>query len=215
MAEGRFIVFEGGEGAGKSTQAALLGAWLEGRGIPHVVTREPGGTPVGEAVRSVVLEHTDLEMPGESELFLYLASRAAFVRDIVRPALEAGKIVVADRFDLSTLAYQGYGRGLDLDAVRAAIQLATGGLRADLTVFLDVPVGEGVARQREEGKRPDRIEREGDSFLERVRRGYLELAEREPGVQVVRGTGSAEEVHERIRHLLEGAFPETFVRSGV
>ncbi len=127
---GRFIVLEGGEGVGKSTQAALLGAWLEALGVPHVVTREPGGTPVGEAVRSVVLARTDLEMPAETELFLYLASRAAFVRDVVRPALEAGKTVVADRFDLSTLAYQGFGRGLDLDEVRRAIALATGGLHA-------------------------------------------------------------------------------------
>lgn len=212
---GRFIVLEGGEGVGKSTQAALLGAWLEALGVPHVVTREPGGTPVGEAVRSVVLARTDLDMPAESELFLYLASRAAFVRDVVRPALEAGKTVIADRFDLSTLAYQGFGRGLDVDEVRQAIGLATGGLTPDLYVFLDLPVDVGAARQRDEGKSPDRIEREGEAFLRRVRQGYLELAGREPNVRVVDGAGAPGEVHDRVRRLLEREFPETFSPSAV
>jgi len=215
MALGRFIVLEGGEGVGKSTQAALLGAWLEELGVPHVVTREPGGTPVGEAVRSVVLMRTDLDVPPESELFLYLASRAAFVRDVVRPALEAGKTVVADRFDLSTLAYQGYGRGLDLDGVRRAIALATGGLSPDLYIFLDLPVEVGEARQRDEGKAPDRIEREGGGFLRRVREGYLALASEAVNVRVIDGDGAPAEVHARVRRLLEREFPETFTPSGV
>jgi dTMP kinase len=215
MALGRFIVLEGGEGVGKSTQAALLGAWLEDLGVPHVVTREPGGTPVGEAVRSVVLARTDLDMPPESELFLYLASRAAFVRDVVRPALGAGKTVIADRFDLSTLAYQGYGRGLALDDVRGAIALATGGLTPDLYVFLDLPVEVGEARQRDQGKTPDRIEREGGGFLRRVREGYLALASEAANVRVIDGTGAPAEVHARVRRLLERELPETFAPSGV
>jgi len=208
-------VLEGGEGVGKSTQAALLGVWLEELGVPHVVTREPGGTPVGEAVRSVVLMRADLDVPPESELFLYLASRAAFVREVVRPALEAGKTVVADRFDLSTLAYQGYGRGLDLDGVRRAIALATGGLSPDLYIFLDLPVEVGEARQREEGKAPDRIEREGGGFLRRVREGYLALASEAVNVRVIDGDGAPAEVHARVRRLLEREFPETFTPSGV
>jgi len=211
----KFIVLEGGEGAGKSTQAALLGDLLEKRGVPHLVTREPGGTPVGEAVRSVVLARTDLDIPPASELFLYLASRAAFVRDVVRPALEAGRTVVADRFDLSTLAYQGYGRGLPLDAVRRATDLATGGLHPDLTLFLDVPVEEGAARQRDGGKDPDRIEREGEAFLTKVRRGYLALAAEDPRVRVVDGSGTTVDVHARIRAMLERELPETFAPSGV
>jgi len=215
MALGSFIVLEGGEGVGKSTQAVLLGAWLEQLGVPHVVAREPGGTPVGEAVRSVVLARTDLDMPPESELFLYLASRAAFVRDVVRPALEAGKTVIADRFDLSTLAYQGYGRGLDLDEVRRAIALATGGLAPDLYVFLDLPVEVGEARQHDEGKAPDRIEREGGSFLRRVREGYLALAAGATNVRVIDGAGEPAEVHARVRRLLERELPETFTPSGV
>jgi dTMP kinase len=210
MTRGRFIVLEGGEGAGKSTQVALLSAWLESLGVPHVVTREPGGTPVGEAVRSVVLERTDLEMPAQSELFLYLASRAAFVHQVVRPALAGGRTVIADRFNLSTLAYQGYGRGLDLEEVRRALILATGGLEPDLTVFLDMPVGEGVDRQRMGGLEPDRMEREGASFMERVRNGYLALAQTEPKVRIVSATGSPEDVHERLRRLLAAELPETF-----
>lgn len=207
---GRFIVLEGGEGAGKSTQAALLSAWLTASGVRHRLAREPGGTPVGEAIRSVVLGRTDLEMPPESELFLILAARAAFVRDVVRPALEAGEVVVADRFALSTLAYQGYARGLALDDIRHAITLATGGLEPDLYVVLDVPVTEGAARQKHGGKEPDRIEREGDDFLRRVRDGYLDLADQEANVRVVSGEGSPEQVHARIRTLLVSEFPHRY-----
>jgi dTMP kinase len=212
---GRFIVLEGGEGVGKSTQAALLSAWMTQLGIAHRVVREPGGTPVGEAIRSVVLGRTDLDVPAETELFLMLAARAAFVQQVVRPALAAGEVVLADRFALSTLAYQGYARGLDLGEVRHAIDLATGGLQPDLYVVLDVPVGEGSARQRQGGKNPDRIEGEGEDFLRRVRDGYLALAEEEAHVRVVDGGGSPEGVHGRIRRLLQSELPETFGRSGV
>ena len=207
---GRFIVLEGGEGTGKSTQAALLSAWLTEAGIDHRLAREPGGTRVGEAIRSVLLDHPELEMPPESELFLYLAARAAFVREVVRPALDEGRVVVADRFALSTLAYQGYARGLDLDEVRAAIHLATGGLEPDLYVVLDVPVDVGAARQRRTGLPPDRIEQEGGDFLQKVREGYLSLAENEAHVRVVAGSGSPEEVHRRIRGLLQAELPMTF-----
>ena len=110
--DGRFIVVEGVEGAGKTTQVRLLSSWLSERGVRHVVAREPGGTPIGEAIRSVVLDRPDLTVSAQSELFLVLAARAAFVRDVVRPTLEKGETVVSDRFDLSTFAYQGFGRGL-------------------------------------------------------------------------------------------------------
>ncbi|NNM05794.1 MAG: dTMP kinase, partial [Gemmatimonadetes bacterium] len=120
-----FIVLEGVEGAGKSTQARLLSSWFDGLGLEHLVVREPGGTPVGEAIRNVVLDKGGLTMPPETELFLMLGARAAFVRDVVRPALEEGRIVLADRFDLSTFAYQGYGRGLNLDQVTQANAVAT------------------------------------------------------------------------------------------
>lgn len=214
MSQGKFIVLEGADGVGKSTQVALLSTWLDAVGLPHVSTREPGGTPLGEAVREVVLDRPDLDVPAESELFLILAARAVFVRDVVRPALAEGKIVVADRFSLSTLAYQGYGRGLDLDAIRQAIGLATGGLEPDLCLLLDVPLEESGARRRRGGGDADRIEREGEDFRRTVREGYLALAETEPGVQVVDGRGTPEEVHKRIRDHLVARLPSTFTSAG-
>ncbi|MGY8798669.1 MAG: dTMP kinase [Longimicrobiales bacterium] len=210
MRAGRFIVLEGGDGVGKSTQAVLLSSFMDARGIPHVLTREPGGTPVGEAIREILLGRADFDMPAETELLLMLAARATFVRDVVRPALAEGKVVLADRFSLSTLAYQGYGRGLDLGDVREAIRIATGGLDADLYVVLDLPAGEGTARQQRDGMQPDRIEQAGDSFLSRVREGYLELSESEGTVRTVSARGKPEEVHIRIREALAMTFPETF-----
>jgi dTMP kinase len=213
-AAGKFIVLEGGDGAGKTTQVALLSAWLDAIGLPHVSTREPGGTPVGEAIREVVLGRADLDMPAETELLLILAARAAFVRDVVRPALAAGKVVIADRFSLSTLAYQGYGRGLPLAGVRAGIEIATGGLSPDLYLLLDLPADEGTERQRRDGAEADRIEAAGAAFREAVRNGYLALAESEPRVEVVNARGTAEQVHARLRDRLVARFPETFMRDG-
>ncbi|MCY4648601.1 MAG: dTMP kinase [Gammaproteobacteria bacterium] len=210
MVKGCFVVLEGGEGAGKSTQAALLARWLRDRGVPCTLAREPGSTGVGEAIREVVLGRTDLEMPAESELLLILAARAAFVREVVRPALARGDVVVADRFDLSTLAYQGYGRGLDLARVRAAMELATGGLRADLYLVLDVPVAEGAARRRAAGGSADRIERAGADFLRAVREGYLELAGAEDRVELVSGLGTPDQVRKRILECLSRHLPGVF-----
>lgn len=210
MSAPRFIVLEGVEGSGKSTQIRLLGAWLSGLELPHIATREPGGTAVGEAIRGVLLHEDGLEIPAEAELLLMLAARAAFVRGVVRPALERGETVLADRFDLSTFAYQGFGRGLDLEAVRAMNDFATGGLRPDLYIVLDLPAQEGTVRQAREGKTLDRIEKAGAGFLERVREGYRVLAEQDGRAQVVNARGTPEEVHARLRALLEGTFPETF-----
>lgn len=207
---GRFIVLEGVEGAGKSTQVALLSAWLDEAGVEHVVAREPGGTAVGEAIRAVLLDREDVEVPPITELLLLLAARAALVRDVVRPALAEGALVVADRYDLSTIAYQGYGRGIALDDVRRANAVATGGLRPDLYVVLDVSVREGRARQKAQGKKADRMEREGVAFLERVRGGYLAASEADPAVRVLPGRGRPEEVAARIREVLAVELPETF-----
>jgi len=210
MSEGRFIVLEGGDGVGKTTQAALLSAWMTARDIPHLVAREPGGTEVGEAIREIVLGRRDLEMPAESELLLILAARAAFVHDVVRPALAEGKIVLADRFALSTLAYQGYGRGLALDDVRAGLAIATRGLTPHLTILLTLPRQVIEERTLRSGAEPDRIEQEGFDFLARVRAGYLEMAETEPGVTVVDARGAPEDVHARLRRLLETRFADPF-----
>ena len=211
---GCFVVLEGGEGAGKSTQAALLARWLRDRGVPCTLAREPGSTAVGEAIREVVLGRTDLEMPAESELLLILAARAAFVREVVRPALARGDVVVADRFDLSTLAYQGYGRGLDLARVRAAMEVATGGLRPDLYLVLDVPVEEGAARRRAAGGGADRIERAGADFLHAVRDGYLELAGTDDRVELVSGLGMPDQVRKRILDCLSRRLPDVFGSPG-
>ena len=213
MRNGLFIVLEGVEGAGKSTQARLLSAWFESLNLPHILAREPGGTPVGEAIRRVVLDRGELTMPPETELFLILGARAAFVRDVVRPALKDGEVVLADRFDLSTFAYQGYGRGLDLDRVKRANEMATGGLSPDLYLVLDLPVEVGLERKGGIGD-GDRIEREGVSFLSRVREGYRTLAKEMHTARLVAAHGSSAEVQGAIQRALREIFPETFSVKG-
>jgi dTMP kinase len=208
--KGRFVVLEGVDGVGKTTQVALLAAWLDALGAPHALVREPGGTPVGEAIREVVLGRTDLEVSPESELLLILAARAAVVRDVIRPALSEGKVVLADRFALSTLAYQVHGRGLDEEAVRRAIDLATGGLAPDLYLVLDLPFDESAERASRSEGAGDRIERESEGFRRTVREAYLALADSEPGVEVLSAHGTPEEVHGRIRDLLQARFPQSF-----
>ncbi|MGE0160086.1 MAG: dTMP kinase [Gemmatimonadales bacterium] len=207
LSGGRFVVLEGLDGVGKSTQVALLAAWLESAAVPHIVVREPGGTPLGEAIRDIVLTRTDLDVGPASELLLMLAARAALVRDVVRPALASGKMVLADRFSLSTLAYQAYARGLDPERVRAAIDFATGGLRPDLCVVLDLPLAEAAGRRKAHATRPDRIEREGEAFRRTVRDAYLALSETEPGAELLDARGTAEEVHARIRDLIAARLP--------
>ena len=204
---GLLIVLEGIEGSGKTTQFGLLCDWLVGLGLDVQAAREPGGTAVGEAARHALL-HSG-EVPVRAELMLMLASRAALVEQIVEPALARGAIVLLDRFELSSFAYQGYGRGLPLDAVKAANAVATGGRRPDLTIVLDVPGEAGEARRTAAGKGHDRIEAAGRAFHERVARGYLELARNEQNVALVDGTGSVEEVQQRLRDELRRRFPET------
>lgn len=214
-ARGLFLVLEGTEGVGKSTQAGLLAEWFDDLGLRWRTAREPGGTEVGEAIRHVLLELRELDVPEQTELFLMVGARAAFVRDLVRPSLAAGELFLADRFDLSTFAYQGFGRGLDLDEVRRINAVATGGLVPDLYLVLDLPAEEGTARQRAEGKDPDRIERAGSDFLRRVREGYRSLTESEASAVRIDASGSPEAVHARIRSVLTERFPETFGGSGV
>ncbi len=173
---GLFVSFEGGEGSGKTTQSELLALRLQAGGWPALRLREPGGTPLGEQVRQLLL-HREKEMTPEAELLLFRAARVELVRKVIAPTLEAGGVVICDRFSDSTLAYQGYGRGLDVDAVRYLDSWVTAGLTPDLTVLLDVPLSVGRGRQRDPA---DAIESEDDAFHERVRQGYLALARKEP-----------------------------------
>ncbi|MGH7467244.1 MAG: dTMP kinase [Longimicrobiales bacterium] len=205
---GLFIAFEGVEGCGKSTQARLLGRWLEARGVPHRLTREPGGTAVGEQIRTLLLHSGDIG--AETELLLMLAARAAHVREVLEPALRSGEIVISDRYELSTFAYQALGRDLGLERVKTLNSLATGGLKADLNLVLDVESSQGSARRAQRGGGQDRIERESAAFHARVAEAYRLLASTEPAVALVNGRPVAEAVHQSILQLLQARFSETF-----
>ena len=203
MARGRFITFEGGEGCGKSTQTRRLAAALEARGIGVVLTRDPGGTVLAEEIRRLIKDQADDPPCDRSELLLFLAARAQLVRSVIRPALDAGRWVVSDRFSDSTLAYQGYGRGLPLDVLRAANDFACEGLKPDLTLLLDVDpaVARARLRARETATQAsaDRIERAGDAFHARLARGFAELAREEPErIVVLDANGAPDEVWEGV-----------------
>jgi dTMP kinase len=183
----RFITFEGGDGTGKTTQLKTLESHLTARGKSCISTREPGGTSLGKLIRQVLLEIGDQSITSPTELFLYLADRAQHIQEVVSPAIEQGKIVLSDRHTDSTLAYQGYGRGLDLGLLRHLNDIASQGVKPDLTFLLDCPVALGRSRTAQrrfqsatEGRREDRFEREQIEFHERVRTGFLELARLEP-----------------------------------
>jgi len=195
---GLFVTFEGGEGTGKSTQIERLAALLRTRGLDPLVTREPGGTPIGERVRDLLLD-VDRRPTAATEVFLLEASRAELVATVVRPALEAGRDVLCDRFDDSTLAYQGGGRGLEADTLAALNRFATGGLRPDLTLLLDLDPAVGLRRRSGAGE-ANRLDREPEAFHRRVRERYLELARREPERIVVLDAMAGEDLLEtRIR----------------
>jgi dTMP kinase len=185
------ITFEGGEGAGKSTQTELLATRLRDAGREALVLREPGGTDLGEALRRLLM-HGHAAKSIEAELLLFLAARAELVNTVIRPALQSGVVVICDRFSDSTIAYQGYGRGVDTGSIRTLNRWATGGLEPDLTVLLDVPIE--VGRRRKHGD-DDIFYREPDAFHTRVREGYHFLAAREPDRWlVVDGTLAPEEI---------------------
>ncbi|MFN9645873.1 MAG: dTMP kinase [Cyanobacteriota bacterium] len=208
--EGRFVVLEGIDGSGKTTQIQALQEWLPTSGLipPRkelVVTREPGGTAFGGALRELLLHPPALLVPGErAELLLYAADRAQHVAERIAPSLAAGHWVLSDRFSGSTEAYQGHGRGLPLEAIRQLERFATAGLRPDLTLWLDLPLEEALQRRRH--RRGDRIEAEGEAFLARVHAGFQALAAGEAWWRV-EATGDPATVAERCRQALRERFP--------
>ncbi len=201
MVRGVLITVEGCEGTGKSTQSESIAEALRSSGMLVTTVREPGGTPVGESVREILLDTDNDALEPRAELLLYEASRAQLVHQVVVPALVAGGAVVCDRFSDSTTAYQGYGRGLPIDEVVRLNAFATAGLTPDITIVLDLPPTEGLARATGEGA--DRLEAEEIGFHERVREGFLRIAEAEPErVFVVDATGSREQVAARVLEAL-------------
>ena len=207
-ARGRFITLEGPEGSGKTTAASHLAAWLRGRGVATVLTQEPGGTPLGDEVRRIVLHMRGMsdDLDPRADALLYAAGRAQHVARVIRPALERSEWVVCARFLDSSLAYQGAGYGNDPDEMRRLQDFATGGLRPDLTILLDVPVEVGLQRTRRR-KEWNRFEdTAGAAFFERVREAYLRLAADEPErFRIVDGAGSVEDSDEAIRTVVAGA----------
>ena len=200
---GRFITFEGIEGVGKSTQVRLAADYLRARSIDVVVTREPGGTPLAEAIRRLVLEPQGEAVDAISELLLMFASRAVHLGNLVEPALARGAWVLCDRFTDATEAYQGGGRGVPLEHIRALERIAQRGRRPDLTLLLDLPVGQAMERSRQRGGQNDRFESEQSAFFERVRAGYLAILEREPTrVRRIDASGPVDQVAQAVRELL-------------
>lgn len=213
------IVLEGAEGVGKSTQLRRLAEWLESRGETVVAVREPGGTVLGDEIRRVLLDPAS-DITPHAEALLFMASRAQLVERVVRPALASGDAVLIDRFFLSTYAYQGAGRGLPEDEVRAANRVATGGLVPDLTLLLELPEGEGLARAARRGAR-DRMERATDDFHRRVAQAFARFATAEwqqahpecGPIVIMNATGTEDVVFERLRAAIDERWPGSFPKA--
>lgn len=199
MNKGLFITFEGADGCGKTTQLMLMAKYLKEHGTDVLVTREPGAKGLGEKLREILLNY-DGEVSSQAEAFLFLADRAQHMDVIIKPAVAAGKIVLCDRHTDSTVAYQGYGRGIDISRINMLNDIATGGRKPDLTIVFDVDVETSLARV---GKEKDRMENAGMEFFNRVRNGYLHIAKQEPErVKVIDATQSIEAIHIQVIKLI-------------
>jgi len=206
MREGRFVSFEGIEGCGKTTQITLLSEYLKKHSIAHTITREPGGTAVGEGIRKILLNSETIRLTAASELLLFYASRSQNIQEKIKPALERNEIVICDRYYHASMAYQGYGRGIPLDFIRKLTDLVCDPYRPDLTFLLDIEPEVGLARARARNHR--RIENEGRfeaedlEFYNRVREGYLELASEDERIQLLYADRPIETVHRHVLTLL-------------
>ena len=205
--KGRFITFEGIDGSGKSTQLGLLQSALSARGLDIVRTLEPGGTALGRKLREAFLETDEVVTP-MAELLLFAADRAQHVNFLIKPAMADGKIVISDRYADATVAYQGAGRGFDADVIRSVIDLATDGLKPDLTLFYDLPVDIAIARasnRNGDEAKNNRMDAETHDFYERVRSKYLEIAAREPErFKVIDATGTPEKIFRKTIEIVDG-----------
>jgi dTMP kinase len=203
MQQGKFISFEGIEGCGKTTQIALLSEYLKKRSVPHTITREPGGTAVGEGIRKILLNSETIHLTVASELLLFYASRSQNILEKIKPALDRGEMVICDRYYHASMAYQGYGRGIPLDFIRKLTDLVCSPYRPDLTFLLDIEpeVGLARARARNHARAEDegRFEAEDLEFYNKVRDGYLELASEDERIQLIYADRPIEAVH---RHIL-------------
>ena len=207
--KGKFIVLEGIDGSGKTTQLKLLGDKLTDRGLPVLYTREPGGTRIGEKIREILLNPEYSELVPRAEAFLYAAARAQHVAQVILPSLAEGKIVLCDRFLDSSLAYQGFGRGIDISLLEKINEPATGGLLPDLTIIFNFCAEGGMDRINQSGRSIDRIEREKEEFHQKVSRGYLALAGRDPArYRVVDANRSVDQVHRDVMTAAEGVLHE-------
>ena len=203
IGRGSFITIEGGDGAGKSTHLAFIGRLLDEYGIKHIQTREPGGTPIGERIRELVLDSKDEDFGDDTELLLIFAARMEHLQKIIRPAMESGTWVVCDRFTDASYAYQGGGRGMDPERIRVLESWVQQGLQPDLTIVLDVPVDVGRSRADARGSDSDRFESQADGFKEAVRQAYLDRVAEDPvRMQIVDAAKAIPDVQKQIRTVI-------------
>ena len=206
---GLFITFEGTDGAGKTTQIQRLTADLRQIGYDVCLTREPGGTPISEQIRDMLLNPDHSEMAATTELLLYAASRAQHVSEIIKPALKAGKIVISSRFADAMVVYQGYGRGLDLERIHRLNRIATDDVTPDVTFVLDLPVEVGLQRAQKRRGGLDRLEREKIEFHRRLRKGYQTIAQQEPQrLKIINAQVSPKQVYAQIQAIIEPLLPQ-------
>jgi len=206
MQQGKFVSFEGIEGCGKTTQIALLSEYLNKRSIPHTITREPGGTAVGEGIRKILLNSETIHLTTASELLLFYASRSQNIQEKIKPALQRNEMVICDRYYHASMAYQGYGRGIPLDFIRKLTDLVCQPYRPDVTFLLDIEPEVGLARARarnhKQTENEGRFEAEDLEFYNKVRDGYLELASEDERIQLIYADRPIEAVHRHILTLL-------------